>query len=79
MDFYYTMAVPTCQNQLFGINKKQILLDIRCNCPPVSKASKEVANLTARKNQYTSVYGVKEFVRLSVMNFDPNYLIFHLT
>ena len=34
--------------------------------PPRSKASREVANLTERKNPYTPVYGVKEFVRLSV-------------
>ena len=42
--------------------------------PPVSEASREVANLTVRKNPHTSVYGVKECVCLSVANFDPNYL-----
>ena len=46
--------------------------------PPVSEASREVANSTKRKNPLTPVYGVKEFVRLSVClsvtNFDPNYL-----
>ena len=46
--------------------------------PPAREASKEGANLTERKNQHTSVYGVKEFVRLSVClsvtKFDPNYL-----
>ena len=46
--------------------------------PPASKASREVANLTERKNPQTPVYGVKEFVclsvRQSVTNFDPNYL-----
>ena len=42
--------------------------------PPASKVSREVANLTERKNPHTPVYGVKEFVRLSVTNFDPNYL-----
>ena len=34
--------------------------------PPASKASREVANLTERKNPHTPVHGVKEFVRLSV-------------
>ena len=33
---------------------------------PVTEASKEVANLTERKNPHTPVYGVKEFVCLSV-------------
>ena len=41
--------------------------------PTTSEASREVANLT-RKNLYTPVYGVKEFVCLSVVNFEPNYL-----
>ena len=48
------------------------------NHPPASEASKEVANLTKRKNPQTPVCGVKEFVPLSVClsvtNFDPNYL-----
>ena len=44
------------------------------NNPPASEASREVANLTERKNTHTPVYGVKEFVCLSVTNFDPNYL-----
>ena len=43
------------------------------DCPPVSKASREVANLTEKKSNIP-VYGVKEFVCLSVTNFDPNYL-----
>ena len=34
--------------------------------PHKSKASREVANLTERKNLHTPVYGVKEFVSLSV-------------
>ena len=34
--------------------------------PPVSEASREVANLTETKNPHTPVYGVKEFVRLSL-------------
>ena len=32
--------------------------------PPASEVSREVANLTERKNQHTPMYGVKEFVRL---------------
>ena len=43
--------------------------------PPTSKANREVANLIERKNPHTSVYGVKEFVYMSVTNFDPNYAI----
>ena len=42
--------------------------------PPASKANREAANLTERKNPHTPVYGVKEFVCLSIINFDPNYL-----
>ena len=46
--------------------------------PPASEARRKVANLIGRKNSHTSVYGVKEFVRLSVclsvVIFDPNYL-----
>ena len=34
--------------------------------PPASKASREVAILTERKNPHTPLYGVKEFVCLSV-------------
>ena len=45
------------------------------NYPSASKARREVSNLTERKNPHTPVYGVKEFVRLSVINFDPNYLM----
>ena len=43
--------------------------------PPASEASREVANLTERKNPPTPVYGVKEFVSVwpSVTNFDLNY------
>ena len=45
------------------------------NYPPASEASREVENLTWRKNLSPPlVYGVKEFVRLSVTNFDLNYL-----
>ena len=41
---------------------------------PVSEASREEANLNERKNSHTPLYGVKEFVCLSVTKFDPNYL-----
>ena len=34
--------------------------------PPVSEASREVANLNEIKNPHTPVYGVTEFVCLSV-------------
>ena len=40
----------------------------------MSKASRKLANLTERKNPHTPVNDVKKFVRLSVTNFDPNYL-----
>ena len=45
-----------------------------CIHPPASEASREVANLTERKNPHTPVYGVKDFVCPSVTNFDHNYL-----
>ena len=35
---------------------------------PASEASRKVANLTWRKNPYTPVYGVKEFVCMSVFS-----------
>ena len=44
------------------------------SCPPASKGSREVANLTERKKSTYPVYGIKEFVCLSVLNFDPKYL-----
>ena len=34
--------------------------------PPASEARREVANLTERKNPHAPIYGVKEFVCLSV-------------
>ena len=44
----------------------------------MSKASKEVTNLTERKNLGTHLFGVKKFITLSVClsvpNFDPFYL-----
>ena len=44
-----------------------------CAHPLASQASREVANLTERKNPHTPIFGVKEFVCLCVKNFDPNY------
>ena len=46
----------------------------QCLIPLGAKRIREVANLTESKNLHTPVYGVKEFVRLYVTNFDPNYL-----
>ena len=40
--------------------------------PPMSKGSREVANLTERKNPHTPVCGVKEFVRLSSVYLSSN-------
>ena len=42
--------------------------------PPASKAKREAANFTERKNLQTPLYGVIEFVCLSVANFDLNYV-----
>ena len=39
--------------------------------PRQAKRVREVANLTERKNPHTAVYGVKEFVRLSVKTLTP--------
>ena len=39
--------------------------------PPTSEASREVTNLTERKNPHTPIYDVKEFVCLSVPNSTP--------
>ena len=42
-------------------------MDVMETClSPESEASREVANLTERKNPHIPVYGVKEFVCLSV-------------
>ena len=40
----------------------------------MSEASRVVENLTERKSTHPPVYGAKEFVCLSVTNFDINYL-----
>ena len=52
--FYYSTRNWFSPKQLCG------------NLSPAIKASREVANLTKRKNPHTPAYGVKEFVRLSV-------------
>ena len=41
--------------------------------PPAREVSSDVANLTERKNPHAPVNGVKEFVCVSVTNFDPNF------
>ena len=48
--------------------------------PPASEASREVPNLTERKNPHNPVFGDKEFVCLSfcLFNFTKDCLIFHL-
>ena len=42
---------------------------------PASEASRKVANLTERKNTHPPVYGVKEFVCLSVCLFVSPFLL----
>ena len=50
-----------CRSDLLSFqSSNQISLSL------VSKARREVANLTERKNAHPPIYGVKEFVRLSV-------------
>ena len=52
----------------FCLFKKEFILKLSnthsIHHPPASKASREEANLTERKNAHTPVYGVKEFVCL---------------
>ena len=57
-----------------GFFQKKLVKNGQLFDHPASKASREVANFIERKNPHTPVYGVKEFVCLSVINFDPNYL-----
>ena len=61
---------------LFGFYEIIETNSLTMGYPPASKASREVANLTERKNPHTPVYDVKEFVCVcpSVINFDPTYL-----
>ena len=44
---------------LANFNKQQIATGSETIYPPASKSSREVANLTERKNPHTLVYGVK--------------------
>ena len=44
--------------------------------PPVREASRELANITVRKNPHTPVHCVKEFVCLSVVVSETKSLIF---
>ena len=48
----------------FKTSVNQQSMGVLHNYPPESEASREVANLTERKNPHTLVYGVKEFVKL---------------
>ena len=61
---YYHLKFKSC---IILLNLRNLLQFY----PPAVEASKEVANLTKRKNPHAPVYGVKEFVCLSVC--DPNY------
>ena len=56
------MTGPKCLNLILNYFLK---IDFVISYPPASKVSREIANLTERKNLYTLVYGVKEFVCLS--------------
>ena len=47
-------------------NYEKVLFNDTLYHPPASEASRELANITERKNPHTPVYGVKEFVCLSV-------------
>ena len=50
----------------------RIQFSLKLFCPPGSKASWVVANLTERK-KCTHLYTAQKFVCLSIMNFDLNY------
>ena len=63
------MANIVIKNKLWSLITPTSLI-----IPLQVKQVREVANLTVRKNPHTPVNGVKEFVRLSVVNFDPHYL-----
>ena len=49
-----------------ALEKASLVEALAAGNPPASKASREVENLTERKNPPTPIYGVKEFVCLSV-------------
>ena len=75
LDFIKLPRWSEIETRLVNISFKT---DIKVVYPPASKVSREVVNLTWRKNPHTTVYGVKEFVCLSiclsVVKFDLNYL-----
>ena len=61
---FFKFAIVNMKGPNKHLNGKK--LTIKISYPPASKASREVANLTERKNPHTPVYDVKEFVCLSV-------------
>ena len=65
--------VNNCFIQSYEVSFIGPILYPNLDYPPASEASREVANLTERKNPHT-LFGVKEFVCLSVTKFDTNYL-----
>ena len=69
----YIASPKFCKPTFFSLIKVEYLKEKK-SYPPASEASREVANLTKRKNLHTPFYGGKEFVCLSVVNFDLNYL-----
>ena len=71
---FYQRSYNTSNLRYFLLNIKFHLCHICDLIPSESKVSRDVANLTGRKNLHTPVYGVIEFVCPSVTNFDPNYL-----
>ena len=63
--FWYTQDKKSEYN-LFRFASGNGLHQVYLDYPPASEGSREVVNLTERKNPHTLVYGVKEFVCLSV-------------
>ena len=58
--------MPRDCNNIDSITSKNNYSNIFKILSPASEASREVANLTERKNPHSPIYGVKEFVYLSV-------------
>ena len=59
--------LPNCRALYFKVSRSYIIrLHLICGNPPASEVSREIANFIKRKNPHTPVYGVKEFVYLSV-------------
>ena len=82
LKLFFQMLGVECQektsNELYGLGRDFCSIGLPGICQifysilsflfsPASEASR-VANLTERKNPHTPVYGVKEFVCLSVQN-----------